>query len=78
MIDPEKLPLEEMSLYPKAQVSSFRHSWRELTVYMREVHPAFHTTGDYRAALIRAKQLIEREISYIDKVRKPMHSEPTD
>ena len=44
--------------------------WRDLWLYQKEVNPAFHTTGDYRAALIRAKQLIERGISYIDKGEK--------
>ena len=38
-------------MHPKEQASTPRHSWRELTVYMREVHPAFHTIEDYHAAL---------------------------
>jgi len=51
MIDPEELPLEEMNLQAKEQPSTPRPSWRELTVYLREVPPAFHTIPDYQAAL---------------------------
>jgi hypothetical protein len=39
-----------MSLTSKAPTPVSR-SWRELTVFMRETHPAFDTTGDYRRAL---------------------------
>ena len=53
MIDPQDfdLPLEETSLRAKGQPSAPRPSWRELTVYLREVPSAFHTIPDYRAAL---------------------------
>jgi hypothetical protein len=45
-----ELPLEEMSLSPKVNASASPR-WQELAAYMREVHPAFHTDEDYRAAL---------------------------
>ena len=51
MIDPGELPLKEMSLYAKGQASAPHHSWRELTIYVRETHPVSHTVPDYRAAL---------------------------
>ena len=44
------LPLEEMSLALKGETSA-SPSWRELSAYMREIHTAFHTLEDYRAAL---------------------------
>jgi len=36
-----------------------RHSWRELTVYMREVPPVFHTIEDY-AGRLDSCQAIDR------------------
>jgi hypothetical protein len=52
MIDPKvfDLPVEENELGPKGETSA-SSSWRELSVYMRKIHSAFHTTRDYRAAL---------------------------
>jgi hypothetical protein len=51
MIDPEDLPLDEMSLAPKAPAPA-SPSWQDdLWTYMQEVPPAFHTGGDYQAAV---------------------------
>jgi hypothetical protein len=50
MIDPEELPLEEMSLQANAPTPA-SSSWRDLWTYEKETHPAFHTIDDYRAAL---------------------------
>jgi len=50
VIDPQELPLEEVSLGPKGKALA-SPSWRELTVYMTETHRGFHTIQDYRATL---------------------------
>jgi hypothetical protein len=47
VIDPEDLPLKEMGLHPKERASPPCHSWRDLWLYTKQVHPAFNTILDY-------------------------------
>jgi len=50
MIDPQDLPLDEMSLASKVPMPA-SPSWRDLWTYQKETHRAFHPIADYHTAL---------------------------
>jgi hypothetical protein len=56
LIDPQELPLDEMSLASKVPMPA-SPSWRDLWTYQKETRPIFHTIPDYRAAEYFSKWL---------------------